>query len=55
MGVERVARAAARSAETGVAADRVVAPLRIQTVVVVQQAFVNILLGVAVRKGELVS
>ena len=37
-----VARATAGRAEAGVTADRVVAPLRTQTVVVVQQAFVNI-------------
>lgn len=42
LGVVGVARATAGRTEAGVTADRVVAPLRTQTVVVVQQAFVNI-------------
>lgn len=42
LGVVGVACTTAGRAEAGVTADRVVAPLGTQTVVVVQQAFVNI-------------
>lgn len=42
--VEGVTSSATLSAETGVATDRVIAPLRAQAIVMIQQAFVNIFL-----------
>lgn len=42
LSVKRVASAAASRADTGVAANRVVAPLRVHAIMIAQQAFVNV-------------
>lgn len=42
LSVKRVASAAASRADTGVTANRVVAPLRVHAIVIAQQAFVNV-------------